>query len=377
MSEQNNEPLLTASASPKSGLKVETSGGQTSPQLLVVTTGGGASPKPVSPGAEGNAAATLSNEYRFVHQRIPSRKGKLRYVLPGLLFLLQIVFIILFGVFASYGSADLSNSNNAIFFNILMVVGFGFIASFLKRFGYGSVGFNLLLVAFVIQWALLLRGWLDGKDGYFKVSLNSLIFADFTTVAVLISFGVVLGKTTLTQLAVLALVEAVIQVLNEHLNVHIIQAYDVGRSIYVHLFGALFGLAVSKFLNCSGVKSNKQASVYHSDVFALIGTVSVFALYPVFNAALSSSFDGQTRAIINTVAAIAASVVVTVGLSSLLGKGKISILHVQHAAIVGGIAIGSVADMKIQIYIALLAGAVGGFLATLSYQYVTVRLFFF
>jgi ammonium transporter Rh len=47
--------------------------------------------------------------------------------------------------------------------------------TFLKRYGYGSVGFNLLLVAFVIQWALIFRGWIWWgalKNGAFKIGLE-------------------------------------------------------------------------------------------------------------------------------------------------------------------------------------------------------------
>lgn len=64
---------------------------------------------------------------------------------------------------------------------------------------------------------------------YFELILlffhpSSLVFADFTAIAVLVSFGAVLGKTTLTQLVVLAIVEVVVQILNEHLNVNILKA---------------------------------------------------------------------------------------------------------------------------------------------------------
>ena len=49
-------------------------------------------------------------------------------------------------------------------------------------------------------------------------------------------------------------------------------------------------------------------------------------------------------------------------------------MHVQHATIAGGIAVGSVADLDIQIYIALIAGAAAGLLTTIGYQFVDVTL---
>ena len=44
------------------------------------------------------------------------------------------------------------------------------------------------------------------------------------------SFGAVLGKTTLTQLVVLALIEVVVQVANETLNVTVIKVIDTLRT---------------------------------------------------------------------------------------------------------------------------------------------------
>lgn len=146
----------------------------------------------------------------------------------------------------------------------------------------------------------------------------------------------------------------------------------MGRSIYVHLFGAVFGLAASKLLHFKGVQSNKQAPVYHSDIFALIGTLFLFVYYPSFNGLLAHSPGSQTKAIVNTLAAICASCVATFGVSSLAARGRLNVLHVQHATIAGGIAIGSVVDLNVQIYVALIVGAVAGFLATIGYQYIEV-----
>jgi ammonium transporter Rh len=47
-------------------------------------------------------------------------------------------------------------------------------------------------------------------------------------------------------------------------------------------------------------------------------------------------------------------------------------MHVQHATIAGGIAIGCVADLNLQLYMALIIGALGGLISTLSYKYLTV-----
>jgi hypothetical protein len=132
----------------------------------------------VSPGREQPAASpaarplsTVSqapapaNEYRFVHQRIPIKQGNLKFLLPIILLLFQVVFIVLFGIFGDYNSIQ-SLKNYPMFEDLhaVTLLGFGFLVTFLKRYGYGGIGFTLLLVAFVLQWALIIRGWVDRID---------------------------------------------------------------------------------------------------------------------------------------------------------------------------------------------------------------------
>ena len=41
----------------------------------------------------------------------------------------------------------------------MIVVGFGFLMTFLKRYGWSSLGFNFLFTGFTIQWGILVAGW--------------------------------------------------------------------------------------------------------------------------------------------------------------------------------------------------------------------------
>lgn len=53
--------------------------------------------------------------------------------------------------------------------------------------------------------------------------------------------------------------------------------------MYIHAFGAYFGLAVSFVLYNKNVKnSHKSESVYHSDLFAMIGTYARWSSYKLF-----------------------------------------------------------------------------------------------
>lgn len=42
--------------------------------------------------------------------------------------------------------------------HVIVFLGFGFLNTFLVRYGFSSTGFNLLVVAMATQWALVLTG---------------------------------------------------------------------------------------------------------------------------------------------------------------------------------------------------------------------------
>jgi ammonium transporter Rh len=48
--------------------------------------------------------------------------------------------------------------------------------------------------------------------------------------------------------------------------------------MYVHVFGAYFGLTVAKILQIKGkdYENEKEGSNYHSDLFSMIGTLFLF-----------------------------------------------------------------------------------------------------
>ena len=53
----------------------------------------------------------------------------------------------------------------------------------------------------------------------------------------------------------------------------LVEATDPGCSMVVHTFGAYYGLAVARVLYLDDVAKaeKKEGSVYHSDIFAMIG----------------------------------------------------------------------------------------------------------
>ena len=65
----------------------------------------------------------------------------------------------------------------------------------------------------------------------------------------LISFGAIIGRTSPTQIVLMAVCQSFAYAINKVVLVlGLIGAEDVGGSITIHMFGAYFGLAVSYML---------------------------------------------------------------------------------------------------------------------------------
>uniref|UniRef100_A0A4D5R9D1 Rh-related protein n=1 Tax=Scolopendra viridis TaxID=118503 RepID=A0A4D5R9D1_SCOVI len=320
-----------------------------------------------------------------------STRGKLTVFI----LILQTVFVILFGLLVEYDiEADASDPRNSkglehggpdpdanpvrkyypMFqdVHVMIFIGFGFLMTFLKRYGYSAVGVNMLLGAVVLQWATLCQGFFHNHGGKIHVDITSLLNADFASATVLISFGALLGKTSPLQLLVMAIVEIVIFAANEWVGLHVFWTSDVGASVLVHVFGAYFGLMVSLALHRPDIhQTNKEGAVYHSDVFAMIGTIFLWLFWPSFNAALAPG-HAQHRVVINTYYALAACCVTTFAFSSLVDKhSRFNMVHVQNSTLAGGVAIGTAADLMIEPWGAMLVGIAAGFLSVLGYQYIT------
>lgn len=150
--------------------------------------------------------------------------------------------------------------------HVMIYIGFGFLMTFLKRYGYSAVGINLLLASFCAQWAIIVRAAISGNWtvgvmewviymcntryksyvlkickrnvnwGFILAKTKSIYFlyyrmltADFAAATILISFGAVLGKTGPLQLLIMACIEIVLAQVNEHIGVHILH---VRNAIY-------------------------------------------------------------------------------------------------------------------------------------------------
>uniref|UniRef100_A0A8C5NLB8 Ammonium transporter Rh type A n=1 Tax=Junco hyemalis TaxID=40217 RepID=A0A8C5NLB8_JUNHY len=286
--------------------------------------------------------------------------------------LLEVIVIVLFGIFVDYDS-DPSKDLYPHFqdVHVMIFVGFGFLMTFLKKYGFSSVGFNMLIAAFGLQWGILMQGFWHMESGKISVNIESMINADFSTATALISFGALLGKTSPIQMLILTLLEITMFACNEHLVTKVFKATDVGASMTIHAFGAYFGLAAAFVLYRPGLtnKHDNDESTYHSDMFAMIGTLFLWLFWPSFNSAIA---EAQVTAIINTYYSLAACTIVTFALSSLVDKrGKFSMVLIQNATLAGGVAVGTCADLEIHPFSAMFIGVIAGIVSVLGFQFLT------
>jgi len=326
--------------------------------------------------------------------------------------ILQIVIITLFLLFVRYDPIHAQRSKNSVIdgdkqikdvypifqdVHVMIFIGFGFLMTFLKKYGLSAVSLNLICASLAIEVFTLVFGFFHlhcedlkvGEDGvpttikfssdectsswpFIDVDVGTLISADFATAAVLISFGVVLGITSPTQLVVMTILETIIFVVNEIIGRDYLGAVDAGDTIFVHLFGAYFGLTVARVLyNPEHDRSSKMGASYTSDMFSMVGTVFLWMFWPSFNGGAAASGDAQQRAIINTYYSLCSCTIATTIISCLVsGNRRMSMEHLQNATLAGGVAVGACADLMLTPGGAVAVGALAGILSTCGFKYI-------
>nr|XP_045721963.1 ammonium transporter Rh type A [Mirounga angustirostris] len=270
----------------------------------------------------------------------------MKLLFPLMAIVLEAFMIVLFGYFVKYETEQSTiqqlNSTNTtkvdrslelhpLFqdVHVMIFVGFGFLMTFLKKYGFSSVGINLLIAALGLQWGTFIQGIIHHHGQTIYIGVKNMINADFSTATVLISFGAVLGKISPAQMLIMTIIEITVFAGNEYVVGEVFKASDIGASMTIHAFGAYFGLAVAGVLYRPGLRwgHEKEESVYHSDLFAMIGTLFLWIFWPSFNSAIAETTEQQYTAIVNTYFSLAACVLTAYAFSSFVGKrGKLDMV---------------------------------------------------
>ncbi len=273
---------------------------------------------------------------------------------------------------------DVQQYGFAIHILAMLLVGFGFLMVFAKRYGYGAVTGTYLVVAAGIPVYVGLRstGWLSAEavDAH---TIRALLLAEFAVASVLIAAGAVLGRVRLYQYGLLALVMIPLYMLNERLvldgGLGFTKGFvDSAGSISIHAFGAYFGLGLAVALTGSHQRAVEVTNDPASNRFSMIGSMVLWLFWPSFCCAVVP--QGQFAATaVNTVLALCGATASTYVFSSIFGKGKVAIGDVANAALAGGVAIGATCNV-IPAPFAFGIGMVAGAVCVIGYAVVQPRL---
>ena len=136
--------------------------------------------------------------------------------------------------------------------------------------------------------------------------------------------------------------------------------------MYVHTFGAYFGLAATYFFqNKKAAGDERCEGDYNSQLIAMIGTLFLWMFWPSFNGALAGDFQ-QQRVIVNTVLAISGSCVTACAISRIFQQ-KLNMEVVLNATLAGGVSVGSASDLVVTGGSAMAIGGLAGIVSAIGF----------
>ncbi|MDF0651571.1 MAG: hypothetical protein P0121_08910 [Nitrospira sp.] len=239
--------------------------------------------------------------------------------------------------------------NYSIHILAMLLVGFGFLMVFVRRYGFGATTGTYLLVATGLPLYIFLRA--NGVVGHTiqAHSVETLMLAEFSVATALIAMGAVLGRLRVFQYALLTLVLVPLYALNEYLVLDngsgLTKGFqDSAGSIIIHAFGAYFGLAASLVLTTAEQRSQPIESDPTSDRFAMLGSMVLWLFWPSFATAIVP-FEQMPQTIVNTILALSGATLATYFLSAHFHHGKASMVDMANATLAGGVSIGSTCNL--------------------------------
>jgi len=281
---------------------------------------------------------------------------------------------------ADVPSADeqVAQYNRAIHVMAMLLVGFGFLMVFVKKYGRSALTATYLLVATAIPLYFLLNS--SGVMGHAAgTDIKRLVLAEFAAASLLICAGALLGRIKMWQYIVLGLLFVPCFKLNEWIVIDgglgLVEAgavMDTGGSVVIHAFGALFGLGAMIMLT---TKKQFEADIEAdatSDRYSLLGSMVLWVFWPSFCGALVPAAAVPHTAI-NVILALCGSTLATYGATVVLRR-KISPADIANAALAGGVAIGSTCDVKGFFVQAFLIGIGAGIVSTFGFAVIQDKL---
>ncbi|OGX14194.1 MAG: ammonium transporter [Omnitrophica bacterium RIFOXYB12_FULL_50_7] len=270
----------------------------------------------------------------------------------GVVFSLLLVAVVLFSK-ACWAAdflnpvEDVQKCDRALHVMAMLLVGFGFLMVFVKKYGRSALTATFLLVSVAIPLYICLNS--SGLFGGFKPGVEGLILAEFAAAGLLICAGAVLGRLKMSQYILLGLLFVPCYMLNEWIllsgGLGLLSKggfADTGGSIVIHAFGALFGLGLIMTMTTQKEFETPIETDAVSDRFSMLGSMVLWIFWPSFCAALVP-VARVPQTVVNVVIALCGATLATYITSCVLRR-KISIADIANASLAGGVAIGSTCD---------------------------------
>jgi len=263
---------------------------------------------------------------------------------------------------------EVEQYNRAIHIMVMLLIGFGFLMVFIKKYGRSALTATFLLVSISLPLYFLIHtSALFHEHG---TEIEELILAEFAAASLLIAAGAVLGRLKMFQYIILGLIFVPFYMLNEWVIIEnglgLIKngVADTGGSIVIHAYGALFGLAVAMSMTTKKELEEPIEADATSDRYSILGSMALWVFWPSFCAALVP-VEAIPHTVVNVFFALCGSTIITY-LASITIRGKINIADIANAALAGGVAIGSTCDHATHIE-ALVIGLLAGAISTIGF----------
>lgn len=263
---------------------------------------------------------------------------------------------------------DVQKYERAIHIMAMLMVGFGFLMVFVKKYGRSALTATFLLVSVAIP----IYFFVDDLSffGNKKEEIEKIILAEFGAASLLIAAGALLGRLKMYQYIILGFLFIPFYMLNEWvvagngLGLMKQGIADTGGSIVIHAFGALFGVGAAISMTTKRELETPIESDATSDRFSMLGSMILWMFWPSFCAALVP-IQAIPHTVVNVFLALCGSTFITYIISTTI-RGKISIADIANAALAGGVAIGSTCDHASHIS-ALVIGIMAGGISTIGF----------
>jgi ammonium transporter Rh len=295
--------------------------------------------------------------------------------------------LIFYGVFVRFlpftGYDPISAFRWAAFqdIEVMLVVGFGLLMAFVRSYSITVLIYTLFMNALLIQIyplfndlaARMVNDVWSGDDIFGKVNISTytLLGCCGCVAAQLIAYCAVLGRIGPKDLLIMSHFCTLGYCFNEVLVLSKIKAYDAAGSLYIHVYGAVFGLATSYILGRKKKPVKSIQSSYNSLIFATVGTIALWVYWPSFNFGGSAKNEyEQFVYAYSTLIGLVGSCMMTFVVTSLLSK-KITMEDILNATLSGGVSVGVVSAVSYYPYISLLVGMISGVISTLGFHHLT------